>query len=735
MVLSKSEPRVPSAPALPVPKRIGRFEVLGRLATGGMADVFICSERGLGGLERFVVVKRILPNLVVHPAFVEMFLAEARYVARLNHPNVVQIIELGEEADHTLGATPYLAMEYVAGSSLRDVLVASIERFVLPPVGAAIGLIAQACAGAHAAHELTDPEGKPLGLVHRDISPHNLMVTGEGHVKLLDFGIAKATEAQDLEDSTRTGALKGKVHYMAPEQCKQEPLDRRADVFALGIVLWELLAQERLFKRDSDLDSMQAIVSGDLRKLAGLRPDIPRPIVDAVEKALRRERQDRYATADEMRRGLVDACAQAHIRCDLDAVAAFVGPLIGEQQAQRRTQLLTLASERTEATPAERAGDATLVDKRLGRHGAGAERGVGSQSAAIADDARGATGDGGSTSPSRASGTASRSASGTASRSTSASESAGPALAPSSSLTSSRASSPPGRGTRGLQRSHVVAAAVALAGALGLLVVQSFAPPTGPPLRIGFPGTAQPELVLEDLRPLDAHLERRLGRPVEVVVSSSYEQLLAWFQDGSIAVAVLPPNTYVQARERLPDIRLLAQKIIDGASGSDGVLVVHEESAATTVAELRGKRVCFADPLSTTGYVLARKALRAAGLDPDADVLPHLSGNHIQVLRDVVDKVCEAGATYSGGYLAADRAGVPVARLRQLAITGRSPQDALCIRGTATDDEVSQIRAALLAYDPTALGPLGARVERITGFELVSDHDYDAVRELAAPAH
>src|SRR5688572_13881575 len=284
-----------------------------------MAEIFVCCERGLAGLERLVVIKRILPHLAVHPQFVEMFLAEARYVARLNHPNVVQIFELGED-----GTAPYLAMEYVSGGSVRDVLVTAIENDVRTPLGAAIGLIAQACAGAHAAHELTDPSGKSLGLVHRDTSPHNLMVTGEGHVKLLDFGIAKATEVAELDDHTRTGALKGKVHYMAPEQCKQEPLDRRADVFALGIVLWELLAQERLFKRDSDLDSMQAIVTSDLKPLARIRPDLPRAIVGAVEKSLRRDKAERYATADEMRRALLDACAKHGIRCDADAVSAFV---------------------------------------------------------------------------------------------------------------------------------------------------------------------------------------------------------------------------------------------------------------------------------------------------------------------------------------------------------------------------------------------------------------------------
>ena len=204
-----------AAPALPIPERIGRYSVIDRLATGGMAEVFVCVERQRyaaveAAVERLVVVKRILPHLAIHQAFVDMFLAEARYVARIQHPNVVQIFELGEDS-----GTPFLSMEYVAGCSLRDLLVAAIESGQAIPPGVAAALAAQACAGAHAAHELKDGAGKLLGLVHRDISPHNLMVTAEGHVKLLDFGIAKATDAIG-QDNTRTGALKGKVHYMAP---------------------------------------------------------------------------------------------------------------------------------------------------------------------------------------------------------------------------------------------------------------------------------------------------------------------------------------------------------------------------------------------------------------------------------------------------------------------------------------------------------------------------------------
>ncbi|MBE2248580.1 MAG: serine/threonine protein kinase, partial [Myxococcus sp.] len=175
-------------PALPR-RHLGRFELVHRLDIGGMAEIFLALERGLHGFERLVVIKRALPHLAEQPAFREMFLQEARWVARLNHPNIVQIYELGE-----LDGTAFIAMEHVLGVSFRDLMRAAIQQARPFPLGVVVGLLAQACAGAHAAHELADPQGKPLGLVHRDISPHNLMVTAGGNVKLLDFGIAKATE-------------------------------------------------------------------------------------------------------------------------------------------------------------------------------------------------------------------------------------------------------------------------------------------------------------------------------------------------------------------------------------------------------------------------------------------------------------------------------------------------------------------------------------------------------------
>jgi serine/threonine protein kinase len=247
--------------------RATRLEPLTRLATGGMAEIWLARELGAAGLERFVVVKRLLPHMACEPDVVAMFVSEARFVARLVHPNVVQIHELGEDDQGY-----FLVMEYVAGCSVRELMTAAAKAEQPLPPHVAVSIIEQACRGAHAAHELVDADGQALGLVHRDISPHNLMIGPHGDVKLLDFGIAKATEAAD---ATRVGSLKGKQGYMSPEQCLSARVDRRSDVFTLGIVGWELFTGERLFQRETDFLTMSAIEEGDSRLPSEVRSRAP----------------------------------------------------------------------------------------------------------------------------------------------------------------------------------------------------------------------------------------------------------------------------------------------------------------------------------------------------------------------------------------------------------------------------------------------------------------------------
>jgi phosphate/phosphite/phosphonate ABC transporter binding protein len=685
-----------------------------------MAEVFICIERQLAGLERLIVVKRILPHLAIHDAFVEMFLAEARYVARINHPNVVQIHELGEDS-----GLPFLSMEYVAGCSLRDLLVAAIEAGQPIPVGVAVGLAMQATAGAHAAHELTDGHGKSLGLVHRDISPHNLMVTADGHVKLLDFGIAKATEATGL-DNTRTGALKGKVHYMAPEQCKQEPLDRRADVFALGIVAWELLASERLFKRASELEAMQAIVNGDLRDLRAIRKDVPTVVVAAVEKSLQPKKEVRFQTAEAMKKALADA--SRGLDTSSEAISAFLKPLLGKKLDERHQSFLEAARKPrpprdlepqktgtySRSFASDNEGDSTVADKPTQRvvidGGEGVEHPRLSDFDDLADMAtvrqRGFPAD-------------------------------GPAPGDTGQTSASLPSLPalPGRRRRPTWALPVLVAGLSCAVVTAaLLVVPRLRGPSvsGTPLVLAWPPTVSPVALQDELQVLDRLLEEATGRPVEIRLQPSYDAVVTSLKDGSAAFGILPPFLFVSARRELPGLVPLATKMVDGSSGSDGVIFVREDSEVRELKDLKGKTFCYPDKKSTTGYMLARAKMREAGLDPDADLKAHISGNHTQVLQDMTAGVCEGGATYSGGYLAADRAGIPVGRMRQLVITGRSPQDMVVAAPTTSSADRAILGNALLALDPKkSLGQetIG-NLERVSGFTVPRLADYEALEKL-----
>lgn len=277
--------------------RIGRYEIVGLLATGGMAEIFLGKLIGPSGFERPVVVKRVLPHLARVPSFVDMFVDEARIVAGIHHPNVVQVQELAHEADEL-----FLVMEYLEGESVGSLTRRLAGRGDTLEYALAAFLVAEACAGLHAAHELKDDEGYPRDLVHRDVSPQNVFVTYAGQCKVLDFGIAKAANR-----STRTeaGQVKGKFAYMSPEQCMGKPLDRRSDVFALGVLLWELTTGRRLFKRGSEMLTFKAICEQRTARPSETMQGYPPELERVCMKALSRRREDRYQSALEMRRDLL----------------------------------------------------------------------------------------------------------------------------------------------------------------------------------------------------------------------------------------------------------------------------------------------------------------------------------------------------------------------------------------------------------------------------------------------
>ncbi|MBC8068895.1 MAG: serine/threonine protein kinase, partial [Deltaproteobacteria bacterium] len=272
--------------------RLGRYELLRRLGSGGMAEVHLARAAGLEGFQKLVVLKRILPHLSADPEFVRMFLAEARLAAILDHSNVVQVFDIGKD-----GRDYFFTMEYVYGENLHTLLKVVRRRGEPLPIEHALTIAIGAASGLHYAHERVGFDGMPLQLVHRDVSPTNVMITYDGCVKMADFGIAKVTSRTDV---TQAGIRKGKVPYMSPEQCRAEPLDRRSDVFALGIALYECTTMQRLFEGDNEFGVMNRIVNGDVPLPSTKRENYPKELERIVMKALARDRDKRYATAKEL---------------------------------------------------------------------------------------------------------------------------------------------------------------------------------------------------------------------------------------------------------------------------------------------------------------------------------------------------------------------------------------------------------------------------------------------------
>jgi hypothetical protein len=275
--------------------RLGRYQLITKLAVGGMAEVYLARHGELAGFRTLVVVKKVLPHLASQPEFISMFLDEARIASLLDHPNVVRIIEVGR-ADEEY----FLAMELVQGKPLSSVIRRTMDRneHLSPKIGAWI--VAQAAAGLHHAHGLTDAEGRSLGLVHRDVSPQNILVSFEGAVKVIDFGIARALGR--LTD-TAVGRIKGKFAYMAPEHGTGDLVGPWTDIFALGVVLWESLCGRRLFARDNDLATMRAILEEPVPRPSTF-VKIPPALEVIVMKALARDPAKRFPSAEAMAQAL-----------------------------------------------------------------------------------------------------------------------------------------------------------------------------------------------------------------------------------------------------------------------------------------------------------------------------------------------------------------------------------------------------------------------------------------------
>jgi len=274
--------------------RIGRYEILTLLGEGGMARVYLAVSRGPVGFNKLVVVKQVRPELAWDRDFITMFFDEARIAARLNHPNVVSTYEVVEEAGQYL-----LAMEYLEGQTLGEIL-SRLGRAQMP-LDQHIWIICQVLAGLNYGHELVDYDGSPLGIVHRDVSPSNVFVTYNGEVKLLDFGIAKAAGAAS---ATQKGTVKGKIGYGAPEQFLARPVDARADIYAVGVMLWEALAGKRRKQADTPAAAYEARVAGTEPKIRDVRPDVPTRLADICDRATAVEPAARFGSALQFQRAL-----------------------------------------------------------------------------------------------------------------------------------------------------------------------------------------------------------------------------------------------------------------------------------------------------------------------------------------------------------------------------------------------------------------------------------------------
>jgi len=302
--------------------RLGRYVVLKHLASGGMADVLLGRTEGIEGFERHVVLKRIKPEHAKDQRFIRMFLDEARVAANLHHQHVVQVHDIGESEGEY-----FIAMEYLHGEDVRTILSTASKMRQHVPLGCAMAVVSAAAAGLHYAHERRGPDKRPLGIVHRDISPSNILVGYDGSIKVVDFGIAKASARQE----TRSSTLKGKISYMSPEQCKGAEVDRRSDVYSLGVVLYELCTTTRLFRGESDYLVMDQIVNGRVTLPQVRRPELPNELSAIIMRAIAPDPERRYFTADELRIALDQFAAKAALTTSTSAISTYMRKQFGER--------------------------------------------------------------------------------------------------------------------------------------------------------------------------------------------------------------------------------------------------------------------------------------------------------------------------------------------------------------------------------------------------------------------
>ncbi len=338
--------------------------MLTRLAVGGMAELFVARTVGQHGFEKLVALKRILAAHAEDEQFINMLLAEARLAATLHHPNIAQVYDVGE-----VDGTYFFTMEYVFGQDLRQIVRAVQARGSWFSPEHILQIVIGTAAGLHYAHESEDSDGSPRGVVHRDVSPSNILVSFDGSVKLVDFGIARVNS---LQSTTGLGALKGKVPYMSPEQCRGEPLDRRSDIFSLGIMLWELTVRRRLYSGPNDLVVAAKICGEDAPLPTSIDPDYPPALERIVVKALARDRDQRYATAEELQLDLEEYARENMLLMSSAKLGHFMTDLFADLIKGTKSTLRERIASSTGIFPAYEepatTSSASMLSPRLPSH-------------------------------------------------------------------------------------------------------------------------------------------------------------------------------------------------------------------------------------------------------------------------------------------------------------------------------------------------------------------------------
>lgn len=328
-----ADPTAADPDTLGMPLRFGKYTLIRKLATGGMAELFLAIQKSVAGFEKLLVIKRILPSMNQDRAFIDMLLHEARIAATLSHPNVVQIFDVGQHDGQY-----FIAMEHVHGEDLRSIVRQMKKMHVTEfPLEHALAIVLGMCAGLAYAHERRDLQGNALNIVHRDISPQNVVVTFSGDVKIVDFGIAKSSNRDG--EITKSGKLKGKVSYMSPEQARGEAIDARSDVFATGVMLFELTTGKRLFKGSSEYETLRLICERDYPLPSEVRPNYPKDLERIVTKALAKDKNDRYQSAREMQADIEAFVRRHRIAVSNIALHQFMQTLFEEKLALQKEAL------------------------------------------------------------------------------------------------------------------------------------------------------------------------------------------------------------------------------------------------------------------------------------------------------------------------------------------------------------------------------------------------------------